>query len=65
MHIKKALLIWRLLVFGSKKSVREIKRYEEKTKSYEHFLKNHRISTEFFKIGVSWSKLIRFAYFFL
>jgi hypothetical protein len=38
------------LVFGSKKSVHRVKIYEEKNKN---------------RIGLSWSKLLRFASFFI
>jgi hypothetical protein len=60
----KAFLIWRLLVFGSKKSVHRINRYQEKTENNDHFLKNPKFSTEFLQIGLSWSKQLRFSYFF-
>jgi len=42
--------------FWIKKTVHRIKRYEEKTKSYDYFLKNPKILTEFLQIGLSWSK---------
>jgi hypothetical protein len=41
-----------------------IKRYEEKIKNYDHFLKNPKFLTKYLKIGLFWSKLIRIANLF-
>jgi hypothetical protein len=52
------------LVFESKKTVHRIKRYEEKTKSYDHFLENPKFLAKYLKIGIFSSKLIRIANFY-
>jgi hypothetical protein len=62
-HQKKALKIWRIIVFELRKSVGRIKSYDQKNKKNAHFLKNPNFSTKKLQIGLSWSKLNGFLIF--
>jgi hypothetical protein len=53
------------MVFDLRKSVQRIKSYDQKNKKDAHFLKNPNFLSKKLQIGLSWSKLNGFFYFFL
>ena len=46
LQYRKALEIWRIMVFELRKSVRRIKSYDQKTKKNAYFFKNPNFSTK-------------------